>query len=209
MKKCSKCNNKVTARGLCNKHYLQARRQGLENIQPKGQPKPECKEDGCSSEARALGLCALHYQRLRKGSKPRIPTKGHTCMFEGCTRERKAKGYCDAHYRQFRTGGALKPLRVRSKPPAQCEISDCSNAPVAKGLCNSHYHKLRRGTLHGTVRVSFTDRMEDISDLLDFGERNLERIAERAGYASVQVMLRKVTPEIKERLDCLSYSDWI
>lgn len=209
MKKCSKCNNKVTARGLCNKHYLQARRQGLENIQPKGQPKAQCSVAECTSEARAKGLCAKHYQRLKKGFKGRVPAQGHTCMFSGCDKERKARGYCAPHYQQFRKGQVLTPLRVRTKAPRDCEIVGCESQVKARGLCVSHYHKLRRGTLHGKAKISFADRMEDISDLLDFGERNLERIAERAGYASVQVMLRKVTPEIKERLDCLSYSDWI
>lgn len=67
-KRCSEagCKNKVSAKGLCSKHY---KKMWLEKTaaNPSERPPPrKCLVEGCGKKHLAKGLCSLHYQRVRR-----------------------------------------------------------------------------------------------------------------------------------------------
>jgi len=111
------CENKVRARGLCQKHYAYAWTHGeFETRIYDRQKLPVCKVDGCDSPARTRGLCPLHYARLtRTGTTERTKMKaGGWCMVPGCTLPAKVKGYCSTHYSRIYRNGDLE-LRRRGR----------------------------------------------------------------------------------------------
>lgn len=58
------CDDPVTCRGMCKKHYSQW--WWAENPARKSPASP-CSVDGCDSPVKALGLCNMHYRRQLKG----------------------------------------------------------------------------------------------------------------------------------------------
>ncbi|WP_329376175.1 HNH endonuclease signature motif containing protein [Streptomyces sp. NBC_01483] len=63
------CDAKVSARGLCNKHYKRWKAHGDPNtflpVRHKG-----CAADGCTGEHKNSGYCAKHYKRWRRWGDP-------------------------------------------------------------------------------------------------------------------------------------------
>jgi hypothetical protein len=64
MRTCSEpdCFRRHIARGLCGKHYQNARKNGLPAIIIRGRL---CEQPGCANKHVGNGLCGAHYQRLR------------------------------------------------------------------------------------------------------------------------------------------------
>lgn len=111
MNKCSfeNCNNPVLARGLCRKHYQQAKKKGLISNLPKVNG-GKCKAEGCNNIARGSGYCGTHYDRYKKygdplGLDPRVRNKDKVCIVQGCKNEVKAKGLCGKHRNKLKKYG--------------------------------------------------------------------------------------------------------
>jgi len=65
------CENKVRARGYCNKHYYQLIRSGkLEKIRPQHNVPIICTVEGCKNNAVSIGLCKKHYKRWYDTGSP-------------------------------------------------------------------------------------------------------------------------------------------
>jgi hypothetical protein len=61
------CDKKHSARGYCNRHYRQQRREGV--LYDEAQ---KCKIDDCVRVVCARGLCQLHYERVRNTGNPHL-----------------------------------------------------------------------------------------------------------------------------------------
>lgn len=79
MKTCSSCERTSLARGLCARHYQQAKRDGSLDAWAKLRLETCCTFIGCSEPHEARGFCTKHYQRLRHHNDPargRSPANG-------------------------------------------------------------------------------------------------------------------------------------
>lgn len=93
MKVCSVegCNEKVSARGYCQKHYnamwykTSSEREG-----------PRCSIEGCNKRADIKGYCRKHYEYFKFKNKELRDVPN--CKVEGCDRKSFKKGMCDKHY---------------------------------------------------------------------------------------------------------------
>lgn len=118
------CNNKITARGMCHKHYYAARRRGEFGVL-------FCLEDGCEKVSMSRGLCDMHYaQKARSGE---ITKK--ICYGPDCDRGATNNGLCGTHALQSKTWGKLKTIR---------EHGQWSN-----WYTNKHGYVVRRRTIDG------------------------------------------------------------
>jgi len=98
------CGRPHKARGYCQTHYTQLKR----NILPVGPIKTrvsvkpdECVEDDCHDPVKAKGLCKMHYQRtLRHGHTRYMDRKKapRDCMIGSCDSHVYARDLCHAHY---------------------------------------------------------------------------------------------------------------
>lgn len=151
------CDRKVKARGLCDKHYLKARRAGaLEQFDGPGRGKyaPDAHRtcqgiESCGKAHAARGLCGPCYQiRRAEGLIQPLPkvNAGQTCKAQGCGSDAKSLGYCIAHYERFKKYGDPLASAPR-KTGGECLTPECSGVVVAKGLCFACYTRLKkRGT---------------------------------------------------------------
>lgn len=92
------CDNLVTARGLCRKHYTV----WWELNRPTPEP---CSKSGCDKPSRKMGLCQLHYNQEHRIKTP------NRCSHLGCNRGVVARGLCNTHYKDYRTSGKLPPKK--------------------------------------------------------------------------------------------------
>ncbi len=83
---CSRCANKVLARGFCRRHY--------EEWKATSKDRPTCQE--CSRGVYARGLCSIHYSQWRHHGLDRAQ-----CQI--CNQPAIALGFCQRHYKQCRT----------------------------------------------------------------------------------------------------------
>lgn len=167
------CGQPVKARGLCDKHYLQAKRAG--NLAAfegpgRGRHAPELRKTcpgthSCGKPTTARGLCNACYQvRTKTGALPLLPkvNAGKTCKVDGCEAPAAALGYCPAHYERFRKYG--DPLGIAPKKTGgPCSTEGCSGVVVANGVCKSCYARIqKRGTVGYSAR--HLKRFEKIVD---------------------------------------------
>ena len=132
------CGEEVLAKGLCRKHYDQARRGGPRRVWPS-----ECSVDGCEDRTLAKGLCSRHYaeQRRRKlGVLPQGTAVERICSVEGCELPLRARGLCAPHYIRHQKGQPLDtPLGSRHVKPRECAEDGCCRMVYAKGKCRNCY----------------------------------------------------------------------
>lgn len=64
------CSSQPRARQLCNRHYVEAWREGRA-LPEKVRSYEQCREPGCDRTKSAKGLCSMHYRRVRR---PRVLT---------------------------------------------------------------------------------------------------------------------------------------
>jgi hypothetical protein len=99
-------NEKITAKGLCRKHYELSKNKRCtligckEVFYAKGMCKSHyyqvkniieektCGVDGCNNKSHSRKLCHKHYLEIKNG----------LCSFNGCTNKSHAKGLCMRHY---------------------------------------------------------------------------------------------------------------
>jgi hypothetical protein len=110
------CAGLVHAKGLCSRHYWEARKTG-----------EVCQAPECGKPAWSRNLCRWHYEQARMAV-------GEPCGRSGCTRGQYARGLCLRHYHEAKEGGEFGP---------QCDSPDCVKGAVARGLCPTHYMRLR------------------------------------------------------------------
>lgn len=177
------CGEAVKARGLCNKHYLGARRAGdlgLFEGPGRGRYAPETSRSCagvsvCGKKAAARGLCNSCYQVRRKtGVLDRLPiiNAGKTCGAEGCKNKAQGLGYCSTHYTRFIKYG--DPLGIAEKKTgAPCSTKGCVGLTVARGMCSNCYQHFMK---HG-----------DPTKRSDWFNRRSEKIVDPKGYVLVYV----------------------
>jgi ParB/RepB/Spo0J family partition protein len=98
------CNNTLYARGYCQKHYQQFRRNGnitdtLEMVYDilKG----ECTIEDCDRQLFLHGLCIEHYNEIAKnGVIEEIKEEDH-CKVKKCKQPLHKNGLCEGHYEDF------------------------------------------------------------------------------------------------------------
>lgn len=151
------CDRKVKARGLCDRHYLKARRAGsLDEFDGPGRGRyaPETSRtcpgvSECGKAEAARGFCNSCYQMRRKTGDiqpvPRV-NAGRVCSVEGCGSDAKSLGFCIAHYERFKKYG--DPLAsAPKKTGGACLTERCDGVVVGNGLCRRCYERMRkRGT---------------------------------------------------------------
>lgn len=98
------CGNTTVARGLCNSHYKQWRKNVAE-IPPR--PKRKCKVAGCENIHDSHGYCGKHSMRFKKygtvqDPKPRIRP---VCKFPSCDNPNYGHGWCVKHYKRWKKFG--------------------------------------------------------------------------------------------------------
>lgn len=76
------CTNPWVARGLCDRHYRQAKARGefATDLRFGLRPARDCSIDGCDRDTRggARGWCGLHYDRFRRYGDPLHQTRPRT-----------------------------------------------------------------------------------------------------------------------------------
>lgn len=95
------CEEPPKGRGLCNKHYVKAHKEGRihEYTRTKGVG-ALCGTPGCCQPVKAGRMCNLHYlQARRAGELGTAP-----CSIDGCEALSYARGWCSAHYQAERNG---------------------------------------------------------------------------------------------------------
>lgn len=93
------CDNKPKAKGLCSRHYSQARLKVIDD---------PCTIDGCPKKRCAShGLCDVHAYRKRVNGSPHITRTRvrDDCKVDYCNRKNYGHGYCSRHYQQWKKTG--------------------------------------------------------------------------------------------------------
>jgi len=79
--KCKHCDREQTAKGLCNKHYQQLRKNGsflpIDSERDRAEKPDLCTEEGCINKTYAKRVCQKHYMRKyrSKGAKYNVRTR--------------------------------------------------------------------------------------------------------------------------------------
>lgn len=114
------CPRGIYAKGLCEKHYRRARRNGDPRRRRRVSTREACAVPDCRKDADARGLCHGPYQRwLRNGRiREEIPLtrRKHpeACTVGGCGRPTHGKGLCKTHYNRLqRYGDVLAEKAIR------------------------------------------------------------------------------------------------
>jgi hypothetical protein len=124
----SDCERLVLARGLCGRHYHQARNAGtLAGITGR------CTEPGCSSASLARGLCKVHYPIAQQRG-----LVGKPCDHPGCTKSVFSHGKCIPHFGKAVRSGFYG---------IRCIIDGCrgySSTISKQGYCDSCRGRIKR-----------------------------------------------------------------
>lgn len=146
------CDSK--ARGLCDKHYLKARRAGtLDSFAGPGRGKYAPEQSltclgvaECGKKECARGFCNSCYQMRRKtGALELIPlvNSGKLCKTDCCGKAAVSLGYCETHYDRFKKYG--DPLGSAPKRTGgACGTESCKGVVVANGVCAACYGRIRK-----------------------------------------------------------------
>lgn len=177
------CDRNVKARGLCDKHYLSARRAGTLSMfdgPGRGRYAPEESRtcpgvSVCGKQEKARGFCNSCYQMRRSTGDLallEIVNAGKKCKVEGCNNKARGLGYCGTHYDRFNKYG--DPLGVAPKKTGNpCSTAGCSGLTVARGMCRNCYQHFKK---HG-----------DPTKRSDWFNRRSEKIVDSNGYVTVYV----------------------
>ena len=148
-----KCNKPIQARGYCNSHYANWRRNGgPEPIHPRVDRPKKCSVDGCDEQHSAKGYCSKHYARFATYGSTDLPEPlpKFKCKVDGCDRtDGKAIGFCNFHYYRHSNGIPLDhPLRMKHKGGTVCAFDGCNKPRGGTQWCGMHYQRQR---IHGDV----------------------------------------------------------
>lgn len=146
MKTCtvSGCENRVTAKQLCRKHYYRLRNTGkLETKRDTTTWKSNegiCEFPDCKNKRKSSGLCNTHYKQKLKYGVPGstlLSNKG-TCSVDGCERKAYAKGMCSKHYMRKHKHGDPNVL-IKGHNEGNCSVCGDRRAH-SKGMCQRCYY---------------------------------------------------------------------
>ena len=140
------CEQRHYARGYCQRHYFQLRRD--EAWQKRGNTGRGFKD------------------QVEVKDEPQTATKlcGFVAAGCACSRPRYAKDLCSAHYKQLRLGETLRPLRerggqavgdLRFGPLSGCMVEGCVEKHRAKGYCAKHRRWLKEGKLNAPQEADY------------------------------------------------------
>lgn len=171
------CGRGVKARGLCDKHYLKARRSGEHHLfsgPGSGRYAPETSRtcggvSECGKRELTRGLCNSCYQvRIKDGTLPVIQfsNAGAICRIDGCANNANTLGLCRSHYcRHKKYGdpiGTPEPKVKKTGNP--CTTRDCFGLSVALGMCRNCYQHFKRYGDAKKRSAWFNKRNEKIFD---------------------------------------------
>lgn len=172
------CGRSVKARGLCDKHYLKARRSGEHHLfsgPGRGRYAPETSRTcsgvaECGKKERTRGLCNSCYQVRRNDGTLKLvqfTNSGSTCRVDGCSNDASTLGLCRSHYwRQTKYGDPSGIPKPRPKKTGnKCATGGCPGLSVALGMCRNCYANFKR---HGHAEKRsdwFNKRSQKIIDL--------------------------------------------
>ncbi len=93
------CEGKVTARGLCGRHYKAWQVAG----KPEGPALLErrerrCAELACETAVYARDHCERHYRQLLRAGEIQEGAPPTMCAVFQCDRQSEARGWCHGHY---------------------------------------------------------------------------------------------------------------
>jgi hypothetical protein len=132
---------RITARGLCRKHYLRAYR--AHEFEP-GRPGPVpgqryCSVTGCGKPHKGHGYCRSHLYAAQQRGEVEGPA---WCSFDGgCDNLATAHDLCTSHARQRRAGKPLTPLRPYQSREGTCPGPGCGLPIHSGGYCSGHYRQ--------------------------------------------------------------------
>lgn len=159
------CGRPHCIRGLCNAHYLKAKREGFLHQYPKVRPRrrAQCSVAGCEQDHADHGLCSMHRNRARRrGTLDQYSWDDSTseepesvwrqrCSEPGCEGRHIARGLCTKHYQRAQRDGTLSqyslanqsgpksaPKRKKERRSQFCSVIGCKSSSNALGLCKKH-----------------------------------------------------------------------
>jgi hypothetical protein len=158
------CGRLLKARGYCNTHYAQVKRNGditTVEIAARMTVIPECCTlPGCEEPVKAKGLCQMHYARLLRHGYVKNPNRTkpfEQCMFPGCPDHRVCSGCCNRHYLKIRKymqdhGLTLdQTLELIHAMPDKCQL--CKGKQTTRNGKSRRYHDFYLDHDHETGRL--------------------------------------------------------
>ena len=162
------CDRLARAKGLCGRHYQQARKAREADLGVAPVDRSEaglltqiswepgfvvCGVDGCGRPATTRHLCDRHYTRwwrtgsvgppgpLPKGPRPERHIGPRVCSAPGCGRTATARDLCHAHYERWhKTGDPLAPgpLPTNRWHGPRCGRAGCNRMAIGNDRCSRH-----------------------------------------------------------------------
>lgn len=133
------CSQFVNGRGLCQTHYVRAKRAGALPPKTRIRSTAQCSVENCQDVVSGFGYCKRHYDRSRLYGDPlREPLRGpKVCTVEECGRSVDARGWCTIHYARWRNHG--DHLWTKPIPPEKA----CTQCGIVKPLSGYSFDNRR------------------------------------------------------------------
>lgn len=162
------CDRLARAKGLCSRHYQQARKTQEAALGRAAVDRSEagllaqiswqpgstlCGVEGCGRPARTRHLCDWHYARwwrtgqvgppgpLPKGPRPERHVGPRACSVAGCGRTAATHDLCHAHYQRWQKTGdplAFGPLPTNRWLGPRCGKAGCNRMAIGNERCSRH-----------------------------------------------------------------------
>jgi hypothetical protein len=158
------CGRSLKARGYCNTHYAQFKRNGeitTPEINARMSIVPECcTMPDCKELVKAKGLCHMHYARLLRHGYVKNPDRTkpfQSCSFPGCTDHMVCSDFCNRHYlkvRKYQQDYGLtfdEVMRLLETMPARCQL--CKLPQTTRNGVSRRVHDFYLDHDHKTGRL--------------------------------------------------------
>lgn len=152
------CDRSARVKGLCQTHYMAARR----------------------------GRINWDGEELRPKKRVQSYGTGARCLVGDCQRRPKGRGLCTMHYQQWESGvelGVDVPDRGHEKQTSSyedsiCTVEGCTKRPINRWMCNQHALQRQAGIID--------EDGNQLRDLMPRGRRPKDWRKELAGYILVR-----------------------
>jgi hypothetical protein len=158
------CGRSLKARGYCNTHYAQVKRNGAitaSEINTRMSVIPECcTMPDCEGAVKSKGLCAMHYARLLRHGYVKNPDRTkpfQPCSFPGCVDHLVCSDFCNRHYlkvRKYQQDHLLsfdEVMRLLETMPKLCEL--CGLPQTTRNGTSRRVHDFYLDHDHKTGRL--------------------------------------------------------
>jgi hypothetical protein len=144
MKTCGKknCNNKHYSKGICKKHYDDARykRNKANKNYRKSKKKSKdmkrrCAIKECNQPHNANGWCSTHCAYIRRNGQSSLNKHKKQCSINHCNGKHYAKNFCLSHYEENKK---LKDKVCHVKERRK-KSKECGGVVRSNGYCSKHY----------------------------------------------------------------------